>query len=97
MDFSAPVAVNSYPLFLSDRYQSVNIWIVKHSWMALQKGSPQGASLCPSFICLYNIFMNNIFHFIELCDLANYADDTTPSIITSTINSGCSRFSKTRY
>ncbi len=29
--------------------------------------------------------MNNIFSFIELCDLVNYADDTTVSIIASTM------------
>ncbi len=29
--------------------------------------------------------MNDIFYFIDLCDLANYADDKTLSIIASTI------------
>ncbi len=29
--------------------------------------------------------MNNIFYFINLCDLANYADDNKLSIIASTI------------
>ncbi len=29
--------------------------------------------------------MNDIFYFIELCDLVNYADDNTLSIIASTI------------
>ncbi len=29
--------------------------------------------------------MNDIFYFIDICDLANYADDNTLSIIASTI------------
>ncbi len=32
-----------------------------------------------------NIFMNDIFYVIELCDLVNYADDNTLSIFASTI------------
>ncbi len=33
----------------------------------------------------FNIFMNDIFYFIELCDLINYAEDNTLCIIASTI------------
>ena len=28
---------------------------------------------------LFNIFINDIFHFVESCDLYNYADDNTVS------------------
>ncbi len=68
--------------YLSDRYQRVKISNVKSSWMPLQKGIPQGSSLGPF---RFNIFMNDIFYSIELCDLVNYADDNTLSIIASTI------------
>ncbi len=68
--------------YLSDRYQRVKISNVKCAWMPLQKGIPQGSNLDPF---LFNIFMNDIFYFIELCDLVNYADDNTLSIIGSTI------------
>ncbi len=50
--------------------------------MPLQKRIPQGSSL-GNF--LLNIFINDIFYFIPLCDLENYADDNTLSIIASTI------------
>ncbi len=68
--------------YLNDRYQRVKITNVKCSWMPLQKGIPQGSSL-GTF--LFNIFMNNIFYFIELCDLVNYAHANTLSIIAWTI------------
>ncbi len=42
--------------------------------MPLQKGIPQGSTLCPFH---FNIFMNDVFYFIYLCDLANYAGDNT--------------------
>ncbi len=67
--------------YLSDRYQRVKISNVKGSWMPLQKGIPQGSSLGP----FLNIFMNDIFYFVELCDLVNYADDNTLSIFASII------------
>ncbi len=69
--------------YLCDRYQRIKILNVKCSWMPLQNGIiPQGSSL-GSFLC--NIFMNDIFYFIDLCDLANYVDDNTLSVIVSTI------------
>ncbi len=70
--------------YLSDRYKQVIVKIsyVKRSRMPLQKRIPQRSSLGPF---LFNIFMNDIFYFIDLCDLENYADDNTLSIIASTI------------
>ncbi len=46
------------------------------------KESPQGTCLGP-FIKI--IYMNDIFYFIEMCDLTNYADDNTLDHIASTI------------
>ncbi len=34
---------------------------------------------------LFNIFMNDIFYFIEICNLANYSDDNTLDHIACTI------------
>jgi hypothetical protein len=69
--------------YLSERYQRVKISNEKSSWMPLLKGIPQGSCLGPF---LFNVFMNDIFYFIEECDLTNYADDNTIDIIASTVD-----------
>ncbi len=47
------------------------------------KGILQGSGLRPF---LFNVFMNDIFYFMEVCDLLNYADNNTLSIIGNTVN-----------
>ena len=36
---------------------------------------------------LFNIYINDIFYFVDKSDLANYADDTTPHTVEITIDS----------
>ncbi len=43
---------------------------------------PQGSGLGPF---LFNISMNDIFYFMEICDLLKYADDNTLSTIVNTV------------
>ncbi len=69
--------------YLYDRYQRVKISNNKSSWKKMLKGIPQGSGLGPF---LFNVFMNDIFYFMEICDLLNYADDNTLSIIRNTVN-----------
>ena len=68
--------------YLSGRLQRVKISTERSTWMPLLKGVPQGSCLGP---LLFNIFMNDIFYFIELCDLLNYADDNTLNKVANTI------------
>jgi len=62
--------------YLSGRKQRVKIGNNRSSWADLKKGVPQGSILGP---LLFNVFINDLFLFIEKCMLYNYADDDTLS------------------
>ena len=69
--------------YLSNRKQCVKIGSVCSSFLNIYKGVPQGSILGP---LLFNIFINDIFHFIEKGNLYNYADDNTLSYSSNNIN-----------
>ncbi len=54
----------------------------KSQMKEILKGISHSSSLGPF---IFNAFMNDIFYFIETCDLTNYVDDNTLHHITSTI------------
>ena len=54
--------------------QRVQISNCRSSWKILNKGVPQGSILGPF---LFNVFMNDMFFFMERCNLYNYADDNS--------------------
>ena len=62
--------------FLTNRKQCVKLGSIKSGFEAILKGVPQGSILGP---VLFNIFINDIFHFVKSCCLYNYADDNTVS------------------
>ena len=62
--------------YLTNRKQCVKLGSIKSDFDAILKGVPQEFILGP---VLFNIFINDIFHFVKSCSLYNYADDKTVS------------------
>ena len=73
--------------YLSHRLQRVKIETARSSWAELSKGVPQGSILGP---LLFNIFVNDLFLFVEKCTLYNYADDNSMSYSSSTLQDALS-------
>ena len=71
-------ALNLIYSYLKDRNQRVKINADYSSWKEILSGVPQGSVLGP---LLFNLFLNDIYFFVENDNLHNYADDNTLSIV----------------
>ena len=60
--------------YRTNRLQRCKINNSFSEWMKISAGVPQGSILGP---LIFNIFINNIFLWLQKCDLANYADFST--------------------
>ena len=60
--------------YLTDRLQRTKVNAKFSSWGELLQGVPQGSVLGP---LLFNIYINDMFWFIEQTSACNFADDTT--------------------
>ena len=75
-------AISLLSSYLSNRKQCVKLGTGKSSFRDIIKGVPQGSILGP---VLFNIVINDIFHFVTECNIYNYADDNTLSCSNSNI------------
>ena len=69
--------------YLKGRKQRVKINSVFSRWLEIHFGIPQGSILGP---LLFNIFLNDIFLFIQESEICNFADDNTLFACDSTLD-----------
>ena len=72
-------ALNFIYNYLYNRNQRTKVKSKYSTWREIRSGVPQGAILG------LNIFLNDIFLFVENTKITNYADDNTPYAIESSI------------
>ena len=68
--------------YLSNRKQRTKVNNPFSDWCTILFGVPQGSILGP---LLFNIYLNDIFYFVNKSNIANYADDTTPYSVDAKI------------
>ena len=68
---------------LSDRKHRTKVNNSFSSLANINSGIPQGSIIGP---LLFNIYINDIFFFINEHNLANYADDNTPCATSTTLD-----------
>ena len=60
--------------YLTNRKQRTKISSSYREWYDIVRGFPQGSILDPLF---FNLFITDLFHFIERTNICNFADDNT--------------------
>ena len=71
------------PSYLCNRFQRTSVNASVSDWKEIKTRIPRGSILGP---LLLNIFLNDIFYFINNDNLCNYADDNTLSSVGKKLN-----------
>ena len=69
--------------YLSNRTQRIKLDSTFSSWLKILLGVPQGFILGP---LVFNIFLNDMFWFVEKADICNFADDNTKYSCAKSVN-----------
>ena len=69
--------------YLSKRKHRTKVNNSYSSWSEIKTGVLQGPILVP---LLFNIYINDIFFFVDKSDITNYADDNTPYVTECNID-----------
>ena len=69
--------------YLQDWEQRVSFGNAVSSWSSVLKGVPQGSNLGPLLFILY---VNNLPHVVKSSKVMQYADDTTLSLASRSVN-----------
>ena len=78
--------------YLTNRIQCVKLGSIKSNFEAIPKCVYQGSILGP---VLFDIFINDIFHFVESCSsLYNYADGNAVSCLDNSLENVISKLSE---
>ena len=80
-DYNALKVIHNY---ITDRYQRVRVNSTYSSWSEIIYGVPQGSILGP---LLFNIYIRDLFMFSESRNTASYADDNSPFVCSTDIDS----------
>ena len=72
-------AVSFMRSYLTNKLQRCQINNSFSEWVKISTGVPQGSLLGP---LLFRIFINDIFLFLQKCDLTNYADESDKRVST---------------
>ena len=77
-----PSALTFFYSYLKRRKQNVTINNTSSTFQFILSGVPQGSILGP---ILFNVFINDLFFFLNKSDLHNFADDNTISAVATNI------------